>query len=504
MILVLRAGAATDSAGREGLAAMTADMLDEAPAAGRVRARRRDRRLPGRDGRRRLGVGRPDGACGSGRPADEALSLMADVALRPDFPKPSPSGWASTHRPAAARDSSGAIAARALAGCPAPRTATASRRSAAPSRSPRSRSPTRSTRHAAPSAATLVVVGDASASVLPSLERRSALEGCLRHAGAGTRPGGAVADLLVDKKGRAVSLRLGRVGPAWPDPAYAANQVMNTLLGGSFTSRLNDNLRERTATPAGELLPPQPHGGSSRWRRTCRPTRPAPRSAKCHGSSGSDAGCRGQWSAQLRRARLRRRLRDDGPRSAHGRRSRLRPPDGFTKVSQPKALAVDGAALQQAARGATGRRSRARGGGRSREVEAPLRAESRRDPQPHRRRRDGKALAISNAVSRAAAFVSERQREARGEEGGGLQEEPSQTRRAASRPTRLARPPTARARRCSSGPSPSRAPRWNSSRRSRRSPRRSVLKNATMGPSTSSQKGVSAIPNGTRTAAIRR
>jgi zinc protease len=35
------------------------------------------------------------------------------------------------------------------------------------------------------------------------------------------------------------------VGPAWPDPAYAPNQVMNTLLGGSFTSRLNDNLREQ-------------------------------------------------------------------------------------------------------------------------------------------------------------------------------------------------------------------------------------------------------------------
>jgi zinc protease len=51
---------------------------------------------------------------------------------------------------------------------------------------------------------------------------------------------------LVDKPGAAQSaLRVGRVGPPRLNPDYHALEVMNTLLGGSFTSRLNDNLREK-------------------------------------------------------------------------------------------------------------------------------------------------------------------------------------------------------------------------------------------------------------------
>jgi zinc protease len=51
---------------------------------------------------------------------------------------------------------------------------------------------------------------------------------------------------LVDKPGSVQSaIRIGRVGLSWADPRYAATEVMNTLLGGSFTSRLNDNLREK-------------------------------------------------------------------------------------------------------------------------------------------------------------------------------------------------------------------------------------------------------------------
>jgi zinc protease len=50
----------------------------------------------------------------------------------------------------------------------------------------------------------------------------------------------------VDKPGSVQSaIRIGRVGASWSDPLYAADEVMNTLLGGSFTSRLNDNLREQ-------------------------------------------------------------------------------------------------------------------------------------------------------------------------------------------------------------------------------------------------------------------
>lgn len=50
---------------------------------------------------------------------------------------------------------------------------------------------------------------------------------------------------LVDKPGAAQSvIRIGHVGIPRNSPDYAAIQVLNTILGGSFTSRLNQNLRE--------------------------------------------------------------------------------------------------------------------------------------------------------------------------------------------------------------------------------------------------------------------
>jgi zinc protease len=52
--------------------------------------------------------------------------------------------------------------------------------------------------------------------------------------------------ILVDKPGAAQSeIRIGRVGAARLTPDYFPLLVMNTILGGSFTSRLNQNLRER-------------------------------------------------------------------------------------------------------------------------------------------------------------------------------------------------------------------------------------------------------------------
>jgi zinc protease len=50
---------------------------------------------------------------------------------------------------------------------------------------------------------------------------------------------------LIDKPGAAQSVvRIGHVGPARDTPDYFALQVLNTILGGAFTSRLNQNLRE--------------------------------------------------------------------------------------------------------------------------------------------------------------------------------------------------------------------------------------------------------------------
>lgn len=51
---------------------------------------------------------------------------------------------------------------------------------------------------------------------------------------------------IVDKPGSAQSvIRLGRIGVPRRTPDYFALEVMNTILGGSFTSRLNQNLREK-------------------------------------------------------------------------------------------------------------------------------------------------------------------------------------------------------------------------------------------------------------------
>jgi predicted Zn-dependent peptidase len=56
---------------------------------------------------------------------------------------------------------------------------------------------------------------------------------------------GARTIYLVDKPGAAQSvIRIGNVGAARSTPDYYALRVMNTILGGSFTSRLNQNLRE--------------------------------------------------------------------------------------------------------------------------------------------------------------------------------------------------------------------------------------------------------------------
>jgi zinc protease len=50
---------------------------------------------------------------------------------------------------------------------------------------------------------------------------------------------------LIDKPGAAQSvIRIGHVGPARTTPDWYTLDVLNTILGGAFTSRLNQNLRE--------------------------------------------------------------------------------------------------------------------------------------------------------------------------------------------------------------------------------------------------------------------
>lgn len=105
--------------------------------------------------------------------------------------------------------------------------------------------------HYRPDNAALLVVGDVTpASIMPMLEKMFG----------GWKTGGVaplVAEVpmapqlktrqiyIVDKPDAPQSqIRIGWVGVPRSTPDYAALEVLNTILGGSFTSRLNQNLRE--------------------------------------------------------------------------------------------------------------------------------------------------------------------------------------------------------------------------------------------------------------------
>jgi zinc protease len=105
--------------------------------------------------------------------------------------------------------------------------------------------------HYQPSNAHLLVVGDVTAAaVMPALEKAF---GGWRNAGAVQRRSLPAAPqvkarhvYLVDKPGAAQSqIRIGSIGVARNTPDYHAIDVANTMLGGSFSSRLNLNLREK-------------------------------------------------------------------------------------------------------------------------------------------------------------------------------------------------------------------------------------------------------------------
>ncbi len=106
------------------------------------------------------------------------------------------------------------------------------------------------TQHYQPQNAHLLVVGDVTrAGVIDALE--SAFGGWKNGEAvapadlpAAQRPAGRQI-YLVDKPGAGQSqIRIGTVGVARTTPDYFVLDVLNTMLGGSFTSRLNQNLRE--------------------------------------------------------------------------------------------------------------------------------------------------------------------------------------------------------------------------------------------------------------------
>jgi zinc protease len=256
--MIVRAGSAADPAGKYGVASMTANLLDE--AAGGKSA------LALADAIEFLGaqlatsstfdysavrLSAPVSTLG------EALPLMADVVLRPTFPSEELERLRkeAITRLLQARDDPAAIAALAF-----PRLIFGEKHrygTTAGGGTAELKAMTLDDLkgfHAAyyrPEHATLVLVGDiTAATVMPMLEGAF---GSWTPSGPGAKvaPLPAAAQLttrqiyIIDKPGAAQSqVRIGWVGVPRSTPDYPTLQVLNTILGGSFTSRLNTNLRE--------------------------------------------------------------------------------------------------------------------------------------------------------------------------------------------------------------------------------------------------------------------
>ncbi len=257
--LVVFRGSADDPAGKFGVASLTAAMLED--GAGSRSA------LEIADAADFLGadLGTTSGSDSSAvrlhvpvARLAEALPIMADVALRPTFP----AGELERRRRERltslieARDDPGTIASlafsRTLYG-PAHRYGTAQIGTAA-TIAAFTPDDLRAFYASAfrPDNAALIVVGDVVPdTVMPLVEQ--AFGGWKTPGAAAPEPKlPAVQEpvtrevYLVDKPGAAQSeIRIGWIGVPRSTPDYFPIQVMNSMLGGSFTSRLNMNLREK-------------------------------------------------------------------------------------------------------------------------------------------------------------------------------------------------------------------------------------------------------------------
>jgi zinc protease len=256
--LVVLAGSGDDPAARFGLASLTAAMLDE--GAGNRTA------LEIADAVEFVGATLATtssfdaSAVRLNVPVEHleaALPVMADVALRPTFPEEELNRLRQERITALiqARDEPESIAplafARLLYG-PMHRYGVGATGTQATLKAMTTRD--LSAFHGSyyqPSNATLIVAGDITADAAAAqLEKQfgswKAGAGVKRTAvpAAAQRPQGEI--VIVDKPGAAQSqIRIGWVGVARDTPDYFVLQVLNTILGGSFTSRLNQNLREK-------------------------------------------------------------------------------------------------------------------------------------------------------------------------------------------------------------------------------------------------------------------
>jgi len=254
--LVVKAGAAADPRGKYGLASLTADMLDE--GAGTRSA------LQLADAVDYLGATLTSSSSWDASSIDlqvpvarlnEALPLMADVALRPTFPdeeltrvredlltsfieaQDDPESLIEFAFPRIVFGHDQRYGTLAI-GTPA----TAKAFTVGDLREFHAA-------HYAPSNSLLIVTGDVVAA--DAVSRLETAFGSWKGTAAPSQsiPAGVPSTTrqiyLVDKPGAAQSqIRIGSVGLPRSTPDYFTVRVLNTILGGSFTSRLNQNLRE--------------------------------------------------------------------------------------------------------------------------------------------------------------------------------------------------------------------------------------------------------------------
>ena len=256
--LVVRSGSAADPSGKYGLASLTAAMLTEG-AGGRGSLDIADELdFLGAD----LGASSSFDATlvGLSVPVARlapALAVMADVVIRPDFPQSELDRLREQRLTGlrTAKDNPPAIASFAFPLAVYGRGHRYGTTVGGTSETIKSltRDDLRQFHdtHFRPDQAALVVTGDVTpATVLPLLE--TALGGWRAPAGASPTvtvpvpaPVKARTVTIVDKPGAAQSvIQIGGVGVPRNTPDYFALEVLNTVLGGSFTSRLNQNLRE--------------------------------------------------------------------------------------------------------------------------------------------------------------------------------------------------------------------------------------------------------------------
>ena len=253
-VLLVARGAAADPAGQDGLAAVTADMLDEGSG---------DRSaIEIHEGLARLGA-QFDTDIGSdatalsvtalSRVADRALSLLGDIAARPalreaDFDRVR---QLRLHRLKQLRDSPGAVADRAFlkllyGGDPYGHSPIGNEEALASLTVEDVRA--FHGRSFVPGAATLIAVGDCDHATIARLaaEAFAGWSGTTNGDAAPVALRGSQPRLVVIPRPRAPQseLRIGHVSAPRDTPDYHALALGNAILGGQFVSRINLNLRE--------------------------------------------------------------------------------------------------------------------------------------------------------------------------------------------------------------------------------------------------------------------